>query len=71
MIIYRIVIINFSWAGHSDKFWMNEETQLQNLLEDIQVYLGPFPDVKSLCEETIDDVCYMYISLDEIRGACR
>ncbi|XP_076246163.1 FA complementation group M [Calliopsis andreniformis] len=44
------------YQNHSDKFWMNEEIHLQNLLEDINIYLGPFPDVKSSCEEIIPDV---------------
>ncbi|XP_011638358.1 LOW QUALITY PROTEIN: ATP-dependent DNA helicase MPH1 [Pogonomyrmex barbatus] len=33
------------YATHSDKFWMNSEDQLQNLLRDIEIYLGPFPEV--------------------------
>ncbi|KZC12910.1 PREDICTED: Fanconi anemia group M protein [Dufourea novaeangliae] len=44
------------YQNHSDKFWMNEETQLQELLEDIQAYLGPFPDVKNLNNELIMDI---------------
>ncbi|XP_068974254.1 DEAD-box ATP-dependent DNA helicase Fancm isoform X3 [Bombus flavifrons] len=36
------------YQNHSDKFWMNDEPQLQTLLEDITTYLGPFPDI---CEE--------------------
>lgn len=36
---------------------MNEELQLQILLEDVKAYLGPFPDIKDLCEEIIMEVC--------------
>ncbi|XP_015190846.1 PREDICTED: Fanconi anemia group M protein isoform X2 [Polistes dominula] len=32
------------YQNHSDKFWMNSETQLQELLAEVQTYLGPFPD---------------------------
>ncbi|XP_048264326.1 Fanconi anemia group M protein isoform X2 [Bombus terrestris] len=39
------------YQNHSDKFWMNDEPQLQTLLEDITMYLGPFPDIQNLCEE--------------------
>lgn len=49
--------MNLLLADHSDKFWMNEETQLQELLEDIQMYLGPFPDIKSLSDQSTVDVC--------------
>ncbi|CAL7946688.1 unnamed protein product [Xylocopa violacea] len=38
------------YQNHSDKFWMNEEPQLQTLLNDIGMYLGPFPDTKALSE---------------------
>ncbi|KOC68054.1 Fanconi anemia group M protein [Habropoda laboriosa] len=44
------------YQNHSDKFWMNGEPQLQTLLEDIKTYLGPFPDVKSLCEDAVIDI---------------
>ncbi|XP_031370182.1 Fanconi anemia group M protein [Apis dorsata] len=44
------------YQSHSDKFWMNEEPQLQILLEDIKTYLGPFPDTKILCQETIMEI---------------
>ncbi|XP_076177426.1 FA complementation group M isoform X1 [Ptiloglossa arizonensis] len=44
------------YQNHSDKFWMNEETQLQELLEDIQMYLGPFPDIKSLSDQSTVDI---------------
>lgn len=48
---------------------MNEESQLQILLEDVKTYLGPFPDTKVLCEETIMEVCinlYFYYKLHKI-----
>ncbi|XP_076752165.1 FA complementation group M [Xylocopa sonorina] len=38
------------YQNHCDKFWMNEEPQLQMLLNDIGMYLGPFPDTKVLSE---------------------
>lgn len=49
-----MIFTNLLSTDHSDKFWMNEETQLQNLLEDIKTYLGPFPDVNYSCEEIAD-----------------
>lgn len=52
-------------TAHSDKFWMNEEPQLQTLLEDINVYLGPFPDVKTLREDALVDVCIINVLKDE------
>ncbi|EFN84892.1 Fanconi anemia group M protein [Harpegnathos saltator] len=33
------------YQNHSDKFWMNNENQLRQLLYDIETYLGPFPDI--------------------------
>ncbi|XP_014481108.1 PREDICTED: Fanconi anemia group M protein isoform X2 [Dinoponera quadriceps] len=33
------------YQNHSDKFWMNSENLLQELLRDIETYLGPFPDI--------------------------
>ncbi|CAK9831231.1 Fanconi anemia group M protein [Anthophora retusa] len=44
------------YQNHSDKFWMNDEPQLQTLLKDIKMYLGPFPDVKSLCQVAVTDI---------------
>ncbi|XP_017889156.1 uncharacterized protein LOC108630379 [Ceratina calcarata] len=44
------------YQDHNDKFWMNDELQLQELLDDIKNYLGPFPDAKALSEETIKDI---------------
>ncbi|XP_054005636.1 Fanconi anemia group M protein [Hylaeus anthracinus] len=44
------------YENHSDKFWMHEETQLQDLLDDIQTYLGPFPEIKSSCNQSIGDI---------------
>ncbi|XP_031847095.2 FA complementation group M [Nomia melanderi] len=44
------------YQNHSDKFWMNEEIQLQDLLQNIEIYLGPFPDAKSLCPESISNI---------------
>ncbi|XP_076379745.1 FA complementation group M isoform X1 [Megalopta genalis] len=40
------------YQSHSDKFWMNQEVQLLDLLENIETYLGEFPDAKSLCPES-------------------
>lgn len=45
------------FVDHSDKFWMNEEPQLQTLLDDIKMYLGPFPDMKTSSEEEVVKVC--------------
>ncbi|CAK9799536.1 Fanconi anemia group M protein [Anthophora plagiata] len=44
------------YQNHSDKLWLNDEPQLQALLEDIKMYLGPFPDVNSLCEVAVTDI---------------
>ncbi|XP_032678779.1 Fanconi anemia group M protein isoform X2 [Odontomachus brunneus] len=33
------------YKNHSDKFWMPYEDQLQRLLHDIEIYLGPFPEI--------------------------
>ncbi|XP_043265489.1 ATP-dependent DNA helicase MPH1 [Colletes gigas] len=44
------------YQTHSDKFWINDETQLLELLEDIQMYLGPFPDIKSLGDQFKADI---------------
>ncbi|XP_070164974.1 DEAD-box ATP-dependent DNA helicase Fancm [Polyergus mexicanus] len=33
------------YETHSDKFWMHNENQLKGLLHDIEIYLGPFPDI--------------------------
>ncbi|XP_071625686.1 uncharacterized protein [Temnothorax longispinosus] len=33
------------YETHSDKFWMHSEDQLRDLLHDIEVYLGPFPEL--------------------------
>ncbi|XP_024868330.1 Fanconi anemia group M protein, partial [Temnothorax curvispinosus] len=33
------------YETHSDKFWMHSEDQLRDLLRDIEVYLGPFPEL--------------------------
>ncbi|XP_076279485.1 FA complementation group M [Lasioglossum baleicum] len=40
------------YHSHSDKFWMNEEIHLQELLENIERYLGEFPDVKTLSPDS-------------------
>nr|XP_034173001.1 Fanconi anemia group M protein [Osmia lignaria] len=44
------------YQNHSDKFWMNEETQLLELVEDIKQYLGPFPDVKTINESNAANI---------------
>lgn len=51
---------------HSDKFWMNEEPQLQMLLEDINTYLGPFPDINILSEEAVIEVCINLHKVEKI-----
>nr|XP_012225008.1 PREDICTED: Fanconi anemia group M protein homolog [Linepithema humile] len=33
------------YRTHSDKFWMNSENHLQDLLHEIETYLGPFPNI--------------------------
>ncbi|XP_011057672.1 PREDICTED: Fanconi anemia group M protein isoform X2 [Acromyrmex echinatior] len=33
------------YETHSDKFWIHNESQLQDLLHDIEAYLGPFPEL--------------------------
>ncbi|XP_077280800.1 FA complementation group M [Temnothorax americanus] len=33
------------YETHSDKFWMHSEDRLRDLLRDIEVYLGPFPEL--------------------------
>ncbi|XP_078049841.1 FA complementation group M [Augochlora pura] len=40
------------YQNHSDKFWMNEEVELLDLIKDIEIYLGEFPDAKSLSPES-------------------
>ncbi|XP_076659071.1 FA complementation group M [Halictus rubicundus] len=40
------------YQNHSDKFWMNEEIHLQELLESVERYLGEFPDAKTLSPDS-------------------
>ncbi|XP_017764650.1 PREDICTED: Fanconi anemia group M protein [Eufriesea mexicana] len=59
------------YQNHSDKFWMNEEPQLQTLLEDIKLYLGPFPDIKTSCEEELveisQDLIFGHTKFDKLK----
>lgn len=36
---------------------MHNERQLQELLRDIEIYLGPFPDVQSYSVGDVSEVC--------------
>ncbi|KAK2576908.1 hypothetical protein KPH14_005530 [Odynerus spinipes] len=44
------------YQNHSDKFWMNSECELQELITDIETYLGPFPNVQQLSSEDTQNV---------------
>lgn len=44
------------YQNHLDKYWINTEIELQHLLEDMQMYLGPFPDAKSLEGKSLPDI---------------
>ncbi|XP_024941918.1 Fanconi anemia group M protein isoform X2 [Cephus cinctus] len=39
------------YQNHSDKYWMKKEMELQSLLEDVDKYLGPFPDIDSILSD--------------------
>lgn len=41
---------------HEDKFWLSSEHALTQMLEEINYYLGPFPDTQSLSAESFPDV---------------
>ncbi|XP_035725985.1 Fanconi anemia group M protein-like isoform X3 [Vespa mandarinia] len=44
------------YQNHSDKFWMNSEIQLQELIAEVQAYLGPFPDVQLFINGNIPEI---------------
>ncbi|XP_014603287.1 PREDICTED: Fanconi anemia group M protein isoform X1 [Polistes canadensis] len=44
------------YQNHSDKFWMNSETQLQELIAEVQTYLGPFPDPQLFISGNIPEI---------------
>ncbi|XP_047350129.1 Fanconi anemia group M protein isoform X2 [Vespa velutina] len=44
------------YQNHSDKFWMNSEIQLQELIAEVQTYLGPFPDVQLFINGNIPEI---------------
>ncbi|KAL2735247.1 Fanconi anemia group M protein isoform X3 [Vespula squamosa] len=44
------------YQNHSDKFWMNSETQLQELIAEVQTYLGPFPDAQLFINGNIPEI---------------
>ncbi|XP_043669530.1 Fanconi anemia group M protein isoform X1 [Vespula pensylvanica] len=44
------------YQNHSDKFWMNSEIQLQELIAEVQTYLGPFPDVQLFTNGNIPEI---------------
>ncbi|KAG7201536.1 hypothetical protein KM043_004287 [Ampulex compressa] len=44
------------YQNHSDKFWMNDEIQLLALLDDIESYLGPFPNVQPTPNGVLPDI---------------
>ncbi|XP_046616420.1 ATP-dependent DNA helicase MPH1 isoform X1 [Neodiprion virginianus] len=41
---------------HSNDFWMTEEPDLQKLLEEILLYLGPFPNVSPLPDGSVNEI---------------
>ncbi|XP_043283831.1 uncharacterized protein Fancm [Venturia canescens] len=40
------------YQKHEDKFWLSSEHALAELLEEINYYLGPFPDIPSILTES-------------------
>ncbi|KAI4504437.1 hypothetical protein M0802_000908 [Mischocyttarus mexicanus] len=44
------------YQNHSDKFWMNSEIQLQELITEVQTYLGPFPDPQLFINGNIPEI---------------
>ncbi|XP_033207128.1 Fanconi anemia group M protein [Belonocnema kinseyi] len=44
------------YENHSDKFWMEHELSLHDLLEDIKGFLGPFPVIEPLPDGSVPDV---------------
>lgn len=56
MIRHGLRTFHTFYQNHSDKFWMKDEVQLRNLLNDVKSYLGPFPDVQSLPNGTVPEV---------------
>lgn len=45
-----------SLTDHMDKFWLKDEPELMQLLEEINYYLGPFPDVRPLPDGSLPTV---------------
>ncbi|XP_046743277.1 ATP-dependent DNA helicase MPH1 isoform X2 [Diprion similis] len=41
---------------HSNDFWMTEEPSLQKLLEEILLYLGPFPNISPLPDGSVNEI---------------
>ncbi|XP_015115997.1 ATP-dependent DNA helicase MPH1 [Diachasma alloeum] len=44
------------YQNHSDKFWLDNEPELQELLENIRQYLGPFPDAGPFMDGSVTEV---------------
>ncbi|XP_011310630.1 uncharacterized protein Fancm [Fopius arisanus] len=44
------------YQNHSDKFWLDNETELQELLENIKIYLGPFPEAGPFMDGSVTEV---------------
>ncbi|KAK0163493.1 hypothetical protein PV327_007168 [Microctonus hyperodae] len=44
------------YQNHADKFWLKDEPDLSALLNEINEFIGPFPDIKSLTNDD-DDTC--------------
>ncbi|KAK0096553.1 hypothetical protein PV326_005174 [Microctonus aethiopoides] len=39
------------YQNHADKFWLKDEPDLSVLLDEINEFIGPFPDIKSLTND--------------------
>nr|XP_012151506.1 PREDICTED: Fanconi anemia group M protein isoform X1 [Megachile rotundata] len=59
------------YQTHSDKFWLKDEIQLQELLIDVEQYLGPFPEIKTFHEDdaiTISqDLVYGHTKFEKLK----